>query len=80
MLWWLWQWVFWWPRYSYQIVVGRSFVSAEEAERNALVQAQGTGWEIIGIAASAMCCAAIEHGGPPPGQRPEWDVYLLLRK
>ena len=75
MFWWLWRFVFWWPRYTYNIVVGTSHASAEEAERSALINAQRAGGEIVGIAASAMCCGG-EEGGPGA----EWDVYLLLRK
>jgi hypothetical protein len=74
MFWWLRK-LFWWPRYTYDIAVGRSNASAEEAERNALIQAGRAGGEIIGIAASAMCC-----GGENGGAGAEWDVYLLLRK
>ncbi len=74
MFWWLRR-IFWWPRYNYNIVVGTSHASAEEAEKNALIQAQRAGGDIIGIAASAMCC-----GGENGGAGAEWDCYLLLRK
>ena len=75
MFWWLRK-LFWWPRYTYEIAVGKSHASAEEAEKNALIQAGRIGGEIVGIAASAMCCAKDEQaaGGA------EWDVYLLVRK
>jgi hypothetical protein len=75
MLWWLWRTIFWWPGFTYDIVVGTSHASAEEAERSALINAQRAGGEIVGIAASAMCCAG-EQGAAGA----EWDVYLLLRK
>jgi hypothetical protein len=74
MFWWLWR-FFWWPRYTYGIVVGKSHASADEAMDNALIQAQRSGGEVVGIAASALCCGA-EEGRPSP----EWDVYLLTRK
>jgi hypothetical protein len=67
--------LFWWPRWTYDIVVGSSHASAEEAERNALIQAGKAGGEIVGIAASAMCCS-----GEASAQGAEWDVYLLIRK
>jgi hypothetical protein len=75
MFWWIRK-LFWWPRYTYDIVVGSSHASAEEAERNALIQAGRAGGEIIGIAADAMCCSKDDSGGGGA----EWDVYLLIRK
>jgi hypothetical protein len=75
MFWWLWRFLFWWPRYIYNIVVGTSHSSAEEAERSALINAQRAGGEIVGIAASAIC-----FGGENCGPGAEWDVYLLLRQ
>jgi len=74
MFWWLWR-LLWWPRWKYEIAVGTSHASADEAKQNALIQAGKLGGEIVGIAASAMCCAG-EEGGTGA----EWDVYLLLRK
>lgn len=83
MFWWLWK-LLWWPRWKYDIAVGTSHASAEEAEKNALIQAGKLGGEVIGIAASAMCCSgqnAPSDGGAPAGAgSAEWDVYLLLRK
>jgi hypothetical protein len=74
MFWWLLRVLFWWPRFTFNIVVGTSHTSAEEAERSALINARDAGGEIVGIAASAMCCGG-EEGSPGA----EWDVYLLLR-
>jgi hypothetical protein len=73
MLWRLFRWLFWRPRYTYQIVVGKSHASADEAAKNAELQINNSGGEAIGIAADGMCCQA-EKGGV------EWDVYVLVRK
>ncbi len=76
MLWRLFRFLFWRPRYSYSVVVGKSHASADEAAKSAELQTQNSGGEAIGIAASAMCCSKEEQaaGGA------EWDVYILIRK
>jgi hypothetical protein len=76
MLWRFFSWLFWRPRFRYEIVVGTSHASAEEAASSAQLKANAAGGEVIGIAADAMCCAAEEVGGPPTD---EWDVYLAIR-
>lgn len=70
------RWLFWRPRYSYSVIVGKSHASADEAAKNAELQVQNSGGEAVGIAASAMCCAKEE--GAVDGA--EWDVYVLVRK
>jgi hypothetical protein len=72
MFWWLRK-LFWWPRYTYQIAVGSSHASAEEAKQNALIQAGKIGGTIMDITASAMCCSGEQGSGA------EWDVYILVR-
>ena len=93
MLWFLFRWLFWRPRYTYEIVVGTSFASAHEAAKSAELKTNSAGGEAISIAADAMCCAIPaapggegDKGGaasisfaPQPGTV-EWDVYVLIRK
>jgi hypothetical protein len=90
MLWWFWRWVFWRPQFSYQIVVGTSHASADEAAKNAELKTNNSGGEAIGIAADAMCCTGRTAGlgdesavgpGVITGARPgiEWNVYVLIR-
>jgi hypothetical protein len=75
MFWWFRK-LFWWPQWKYEMVVGTSFASAEEAMRNAMLAAQKAGGDPISIAADAMCCS-----DPDGGQsRAEWNVYILLRR
>src|SRR5438876_1097542 len=57
MFWFFFRWLFWRPRYTYEIVVGKSFASADEAARSAQLKTNAAGGEAIGIAADALCCA-----------------------
>jgi hypothetical protein len=78
MFWFFFRWLFWRPSYTYKIVVGRSNASAAEAAKSAELQvnnATTSGWEPIGIAADALCCAGEEGGAGA-----EWDVQVCLRK
>jgi hypothetical protein len=89
MFWFFFRWLFWRPRYRYEIVVGTSHASAEEASRSAQLKTNASGGEAISIAADALCCAdkagkagGSEGGAASPGpasQRVEWDVYVLVR-
>ncbi len=77
MFWFLLRSLFWRPRYTYKILVGRSNASAADAAKSAELQvnnAAGSGWEAISIAADALCCAGEEGGAGA-----EWDVQVLLR-
>lgn len=74
MFWWLRK-LFWWPRWTYLVVIGTSHASAEEAKADAFLKAQAAGGEMIAIAADAMCC-----GGEEGGAGAEWDFFILLRK
>lgn len=78
MLWWLFRWVFWYPRYRTQIFLGTSHASADDAMSSALVKAKASGGEIIAIAADAMCCG-FNLDDPQGKGGAEWDVYLLVR-
>ena len=76
---------------TYEIVVGSSFASAEEAAKSAQIKVNASTGEVIGIAADAMCCcgqgvpkgpeskggAALVVTGRPCSA--EWDVYVLIR-
>ncbi len=78
-------------KHKYEIVVGKSYATAEAAAKSAQLKANASGGEVIGIAADAMCCggrgvrAGLEsEGGVAPGipGRPgtvEWDVYVPVR-
>ena len=57
MFWFFFRWLFWRPRYRYQIVVGKSFASADEAAASAQLKTNAAGGEAIAIAADALCCA-----------------------
>ena len=74
MLWRFIRFIFWRP--SYDVALGTSFISAEEALASAKVKATAMGGDVIGIAADALCCCGTD--GTPPSK--EYDVYLLVRK
>ncbi len=76
MWWWAltrWWWHVWRPRWTYTILSTQSFASAEEAVAAMNLRLAAVGGEIIGIAASAMCCGGEQAGGA------EWNVYALRR-
>jgi hypothetical protein len=75
MLWFFFRWLFWRPRFSYEIVVGTSHASAEEAARSAQLKTNAAGGEAIGIAADALCCAD-SVGGVADGGGNEAGVAL----
>jgi hypothetical protein len=56
-----WHWIFWWTNRSYQIVVGTSFASAEEAARSAEFKTNAAAGRAIGIAADAIVCCREEQ-------------------
>ena len=51
-----WRWLFWWRSHSYEIILGQSFASAEEAARSAQLKLNAAGGKAIGISADAMVC------------------------
>lgn len=76
MLWWLFRWLFWQPQYRYDIAIGTSHASAEEAAASAKIHAGTLGGEWVALAADALCCAPTEEA---PQGGVEWDVYILVR-
>jgi hypothetical protein len=56
-----WRWIFWWMKPSYEIVVGQSFATAEEAAKSAQIKTNASGGRVIGIAADAMVCCFEEN-------------------
>ncbi len=62
-----WYWIFWWIRRRYQIVVGTSFATAEEAARSAELKPNAAGGRAIGIAADAIVCCREEKAIVGPG-------------
>ncbi len=77
MLWRFFRWL-WQPRYRYQILVGTSHASAEEAAANAQLRANAAQGEVLDIAADALCCGEGEVGAGGTGSA-EWNVYVLVR-
>ena len=75
MLWFFFRWLFWRPRYRYEIVATQSFASADDAAAGAKIKANAAAGEVIGIAADALCCTGEKLGTV----QTEWDVYLLIR-
>jgi len=53
-----WNWIFWWLKPSYEIVVGQSFASAEEAAKSAQLKTNASRGRVIGIAADAIVCCS----------------------
>jgi hypothetical protein len=51
-----WQSIFWWWPRTYEIVLGTSFATAEEAARSAQIKANAANGRAIGIAADAIVC------------------------
>lgn len=77
--------------YRYEILVGTSYASADEAARAAQVKLNAQPGIAVGIAADAMCCSSQgSHGDDAEGgargvvvarQNPglEFNVYVLVR-
>jgi hypothetical protein len=81
MLWRFFRWLRftpWQPRYRYQILVGTSHASADEAATNAQLRANAAQGEVLDIAADALCCGEGEVGADGTGSA-EWNVYVLVR-
>ncbi len=56
-----WRWIFWWWPRSYEIVLGTSFATAEEAAKSAQLKTNAAGGRAIGIAADAIVCCREQH-------------------
>ena len=51
-----WGWFLWWLQPTYEIVLGQSFATAEDAAMQAQLKTNSAGGTAIGIAASALVC------------------------
>jgi hypothetical protein len=76
MLWWLFRWLIWQPRYEYRIVAGTSRVSADDAAAKASITTACTGREQIGIAADGICRLNPDTGH----MKDEWNVFVPVRR
>ena len=65
-----WSWLFGTRASSYEVLTAQSFVSAQEAGREAQNQLNASGGKAVGIAASALCCEG----------KVEWNVYVLISR